>query len=263
MDVIQAFLLGIVQGVTEFLPISSSAHLIIASDIFGYQTHSVGLDVILHGATLCGVLVYFWKDLKKYFTSFLTNENLNEREYAYSLIIAFIPIVLIGLFAFKNIDVLRNTEIISSALILSSLALIVSDYTARHGYVKNVSIKCKGFGIGLFQVLAIIPGVSRSGITIAAGRSLGMSRREATKFSFLLSIPTIFASLLLVTFDWLEGGYVTESILSLVVGGLTAGIIAYFVVSIFIKTVERIGFLPFAIYQIILGLILISYTTVG
>ena len=258
MDIIQAILLGIIQGTTEFLPISSSAHLVIASDIFGFEIHSASFDVMLHGATLIAVVIYFWKDLWKYFFALFKRED-DKREYSVALILAFIPIIIVGIFAFQNIDILRRTDIIASTLIISALALIVADYAARYGHIKDFSLKKKGIGIGLFQVIALIPGVSRSGITIAAGRSLGFSRREATRFSFLLAVPTIFASVIFIGFQGIKENGVTESFLHISIGSIVAGIVAYLVISFFMKWVERIGFLPFCIYQILLGLILLSY----
>lgn len=262
MELFHIFILAVVQGLSEFLPISSTAHLTLASYFLKQDIHPLYVDIWLHAATLLAVVSYFFRDVVALFKSFFFAPNYKTREYADALIIATIPILFAGLLLYQSISVLRTPLIVATALFVSGLALIVADYVARHNLTTlRLTFRKKGFGVGLFQVLALIPGVSRSGITIAACRSLGFSRREATKFSFLLSIPIICMALI---FAMVQGSQSFDSLFSafsmqMSVGFVVAFVIAYATIHYFIKLVDRIGFVPFFIYQVIIGLLLILF----
>ena len=261
MDILQSVLLAVVQGITEFIPISSSAHLVIASKLFNFEVQNIAFDIVLHVATLLAVIVYFARDIVRFASACIFRSECEEREYAYAIIFGTLPIIVVGFFAYQNIDIFRTPFIISIALIISGVALIIADYAAKKGLVKEVPMLQRGFGVGLFQVLALIPGVSRSGITIAAGRAFGFSRKEAIKFSFMLSIPTIFAALILVIIsaEWTDIVVSLSDVYVLIFSGMIAFVVAYSVIYIFLKLVDRIGFVPFCAYQIFLGLFLLFF----
>ena len=258
MDILQSILLAFVQGITEFLPISSSAHLILVSELFNFEVQDVAFDIALHAATLLAVVVYFAKDLLRFMSACLFQGECEDREYAYAILFGTLPIIIVGFFAYQSIDIFRTSSIISISLILSGFALYIADYAARKGFTNDGSILKKGFGVGLFQILAIIPGVSRSGVTIAAGRAFGFSRKEATKFSFMLSIPTIFAALILsiVNIDFFSSSFQMGNIFVFVLSGAIAFFVAYLSIYALLKLVEKLGFAPFCIYQVLLGLFL-------
>ena len=267
MGVTEALFLGVVQGATEFLPISSSGHLFLLESIQpsvseGFLESSpinTGFIVVVHVGTLIAALVYFRNDLIRYLKAFLTGSREGDGLYAQALVVAVLPVVAAGFLLFTLVgDVRFSTDFIALALIISALALSVTDFAARYGFVRDVSIFNRGFGVGVFQVLALIPGVSRSGITIAAGRALGFSRREATKFSFLLSIPTIFASLVLVVYDWFSSGFLGSASF-LIAAGVAAFLVAMLVIHYFLRFVDQVGLQPFAAYQVLLGLVLLAF----
>ena len=195
MDTIQAIILAIIQGLTEFLPISSSAHLILLSEISGWEDQGQAFDVALHFGTLLAVLFYFKNDL----SNMLVHSNFQStNSFIHSQLgiisIATIPVVLFGgLFNDSIEQNLRSSMIIAIATIFFGLLLYLADSRKKNknDTVVNLGI---GFLIGLSQVFALIPGTSRSGVTITAGLFLGLSREEAAKFSFLLAIPVIMAA---------------------------------------------------------------------
>ena len=254
------FVLAVVQGATEFLPISSSGHLLLASRVFGNGLHPVGLDIVLHVATLLAVVLYFLKDLRVICAGVLRGSS-SERSYFFALLFGTIPVALVGWFLYDVFDVFRGVSVVAVALIVSGLALIVIDYMVRREILtfgRRVPLWRKGFGIGLFQIFALLPGVSRSGATIAAGRLFGLSRREASRFSFLLSIPVICGALLVFLLRTPPDTVFTGlSFFPLFFVALTAFAIALTVIHFFLKLIERIGFFPFFIYQVLVGLLLL------
>lgn len=196
MDIIHAFLLALVQGATEFLPISSSGHLILASHFFGYHTQLIGFDVVLHGATLVAALLYFRRDIVTLFVGCAKSDPL-QRQCAYAIFLGTIPTVIVGALIYNGIDVFRALPVVAISLILSASLLLFADWYLRAGFLHvDIPLHRKGFLIGLFQAIAILPGVSRSGVTMAAGRLAGFSRTESARFSFLLAIPVIAGALL-------------------------------------------------------------------
>lgn len=260
MGVLEIAFVAIVQGLTEFLPISSSAHIVLASHIFDGNVHAVGVDIVLHAGTLLAVVIYFAKEIKTQVRGLFLPTAYETREYTNSLILGTIPIVVIGALTYQGIDILRTPSVIAAALIISGLALIIADYAARRGLVDTrLSLRKKGFSIGVFQALALIPGVSRSGITIAAGRSLGFSRKEATKFSFFLSIPTIAAALMLAIIENARSAEVSQTLFSMemAVGFAVSFFVAYVTIHFFLRLVNKMSFAPFFMYQVLLGVLVL------
>ncbi len=258
MDIAQTLLLALVQGITEFLPVSSSAHLVLVSDVWGYAAQSVAFDIVLHGATLLAALLYFRKDIQTIATGVIKRDQ-TQQSYALALLFGTVPVVIIGILIYRGIEVFRAVPVIGIVLILSGIFLFIVDQCGKRGWIRSdTSLSRKGLFIGLFQTLSLLPGVSRSGITMAAGRLVGFSRKESTRFSFLLSIPAITGALLLVSAQADITSLSLISTLPLIAAAVTAFCVAYTVIHGFLKLIERIGFTPFCVYQIVLGIVLLS-----
>ena len=261
MDFIQAFWLAIVQGLTEFLPISSSAHLILPSAILGWQDQGLAFDVAVHVGSLIAVLAYFKNDVTQLIQSwvgstFLGRDTNAESQMAWFIILATLPAALVGLLAGGFIELhLRLIAVIATTTIVFGLLLGWVDWRVR-GTKSLQSLTWKSaLIIGLAQVLALIPGTSRSGITITAALALGFDRNSAARFSFLLAIPIIT----------LSGGYQTLQLLAessvpwfeIALATVVSGITAYLCIHYFLRLVDKIGMLPFVIYRLLLGVVLI------
>ena len=272
MEITHTVLLAFLQGVTEFLPVSSSAHLLIASNLLGQPIQTLGFDIAVHFATFLAVLIYFAKDICALIVKYFSGDKVG-RAYVHALALGTIPVIIIGLTLYSSFDTFRIIPVIAYALIISGFFLFIFDYVARKDLVRiAIPMERRGLIIGLFQALALIPGVSRSGIAIAGGRLMGFSRSDATRFSFLLSIPTITAAVILSAIDSfvafidliVSAGSVTaafniEIASSLVIAVVVAFAVALIVIHLFLKTVERIGFSWFFVYQVILGMLLLIY----
>jgi len=257
MTYLEALLLAIIQGLTEFLPISSSAHLILLSEFMG-STQNLFYDVSLHLGTLIAVCIYFRADLMDILDSVVRFKSLLQNLLLKQLIISCIPTLLIGFIFLDLIDsYLRTSFIIAITTILFGLVLYLSTFTKPKKMRVDEITLSDSLIIGLSQAIALIPGTSRSGITISAGLFLGLDNKTASKFSFLMAVPTIgaiaFYQLLSTDISYLIN-YFDINILGLIV----SFIIAYGTIDFFIKFINRIGFLPFIIYRIILGLALFS-----
>ncbi|HIO42965.1 MAG TPA: undecaprenyl-diphosphate phosphatase [Gammaproteobacteria bacterium] len=261
MDTLQLILLSVVQGLTEFLPVSSSAHLVLLSEFLGEEDQGIIFDVGVHFGTLMAALVYFRSDLKKMIINLGSHKFLSkENNLTANLIIAVIPILLLGFLLrdFVNLN-LRNSEVIAYATIIFGILLYTAQLRKGKEDLDSVNLK-QALIIGLFQCLALIPGTSRSGITITAGLFLGLSATAASRFSFLLAIPTIgaiaLAELIRVSFiDITDNG--TELSIALIISFL----VAYISIDMFLKLIDRIGFTPFVIYRLLLGGWLLMYWT--
>ena len=261
MDTLQLILLSVVQGLTEFLPVSSSAHLVLLSEFLGEEDQGIIFDVGVHFGTLIAALVYFRSDLKKMIINLGSHKFLSkENNLTANLIIAVIPILLLGFLLrdFVNLN-LRNSEVIAYATIIFGILLYTAQVRKGKENLDSVSLK-QALIIGLFQCLALIPGTSRSGITITAGLFLGLSATAASRFSFLLAIPTIgaiaLAELIRISFiDITDNG--TELSIALIISFL----VAYISIDMFLKLIDRIGFTPFVIYRLLLGGWLLMYWT--
>jgi len=254
---LEALLLAVIQGLTEFLPISSSAHLILLSEFMG-STQNLFYDVSLHLGTLIAVCIYFRADLMDIIHSVVRFKSLSRNLLLKQLIISCMPTLLLGFIFIDLIDShLRTSFIIAITTILFGLVLYLSTFTKPKKMRVDEITLSDSLIIGLSQAIALIPGTSRSGITISAGLFLGLDNKTASKFSFLMAVPTIGAialyQLLSTDISYLIN-YFDINILGLTV----SFIIAYVTIDFFIKFINRIGFLPFIIYRIILGLALFS-----
>ena len=261
MDTLQLILLSLVQGLTEFLPVSSSAHLVLLSEFLGEEDQGIIFDVGVHFGTLLAALVYFRSDLKKMIINLGSHKLLSEENnLTTNLVIGVIPILLAGFLLrdFVNLH-LRNSEVIAYATIIFGIFLYTAQLRKGKEDLDSVNLK-QALIIGLFQCLALIPGTSRSGITITAGLFLGLSATAASRFSFLLAIPTIgaiaLAELIRISFiDITDNG--TELSIALIISFL----VAYISIDMFLKIIDRIGFTPFVIYRLLLGGWLLIYWT--
>ncbi len=261
MNNIETAVLAILQGLTEFLPISSSGHLILVPAVFGWPDQGLAFDVAVHVGTLCAVLVYFrhelW-DMSRAWLGSVTGAGLNaDARLAWAVLFSTIPAALFGLLAKGLIEgPLRSPMVIAATTIGFGVLLWVADRCGRHQRDEHTLGWRDLVIIGTAQALSLIPGTSRSGITITAGLALGLDRRAAARFSFLLSIPIIVLAGAYLSYGLVISSQPVDwSVLALGVV-LSAGA-AYLTIDLFIRFVERIGMLPFAVYRLLLGALIL------
>ena len=257
MNFIDAIILGIIEGLTEFLPISSTGHMILASALLQIQneeflkTFEISIQL---GTILAIVFLYARK--------FLMNITIYKK-----LVVAFIPVAVIGFLTYKIIKTyLFNPIVVLIALIIGGIVLILIDkkvnsHSSKYREIENISYR-HAFFIGLFQSISVIPGVSRVAATIIGGVFNGFNKKQATEFSFLLAIPTMLAA---TSYDLLKtnatlGNY---ELLILILGSLVSFISAFIAVKLFIKFVEKYGFTFFGYYRIILGILFLLFFILG
>ena len=241
------------------MPISSSAHLILLSELAGWKDQGLVFDVALHFGTLLAVIFYFRDDLLNMFcpSNFKSIDSLIHSQLGI-ILVATIPVVLFGGSFYQLIEEnLRSPMVIAIATAFFGLLLFLAD--SRKNNKKNVAAVnlSIGFLIGLSQVFALIPGTSRSGVTITAGLLLGLSREEAAKFSFLLAIPVIFAASAFELYQLSQIEVLVFDYLDLFLGTVVSFGVAFFTIKWFLKMVQKIGMLPFFIYRLILGALII------
>ena len=261
MDTLHIIVLAVVQGLTEFLPISSSAHLILVPVILNWPDQGLIFDVAVHVGSLLAVMIYFRKEIvimtAAWFGSAFKQQHNQDSRLAWWVILGTIPAVLAGL-VFKDVieTELRSPIVIAWATIGFGVLLGIADRVklkARCEYGMNLK---DVIVVGCFQALALIPGTSRSGITITAGLFLGLTREAAARFSFLLSIPIILASGLFKTKELIESDMPIEMGLLLLAVFLSA-ISAWACIQLFLRMINRIGMMPFVIYRLVLGVLLL------
>ena len=262
MDTLHILILSLVQGVTEFLPISSSAHLILVPYLFGYSDQGLAFDVAVHVGTLAAVVGYFRRELAAIVVdvcaTLLPGRALTANaRLGWMILLATIPVGLFGLL-FKGLveNGLRLPLVIAATSIGFGILLWIFDLKGRRTRDEYSIRWSDALIIGLFQAMALIPGTSRSGSTITAGLMLGLTRKAASRFSFLISIPTIFLSGTLVTFDLVRNENPVEWT-PLLLGAALAFITAYLCIHFFLKFIERIGMLPFVLYRFALGAVIL------
>lgn len=265
-NLLQVFLLSVLQGITEFLPVSSSGHLILFAKLTSFSDQGLALDVAVHVGSILAVMIYFsediWNIVKNLFkTYFIPNLNNPGARLFWLIVIGTLPIIVVG-FLLENsgMECLRSTRIIGWTIFGYGILLYIADKTGMTIRKIDHLTPIDALLIGCAQCLALIPGTSRSGITITMARFLGMERRDAAKFSMLLSIPAIIAAACLVAFEMYKTGNLSDIVTA--IDGITysfgASIIAIYVVMWWLK---KSTFLPFVIYRVFLGgfLLLDSY----
>jgi len=254
----QIIILALIQGLTEFLPISSSAHLILPAQLTDWPDQGLAFDVAVHLGTLTAVLAYFRRDVAGFVSggwTLVAHRRLDPHaDLLLKIIFATLPIVILG-FVLKDWveSDLRSVPIIAFASIGFGVLLWYAD--RHHGDRATVTWQ-DALVIGLMQTLALVPGTSRSGITITAALLLGMSRTAGARFSMLLSIPTIAGAGMLLIRDVLAEG-LPDRWIPLVAGGAIAALSAYACIRTFIALIDRTGMTPYVIYRIVLGLVLL------
>jgi undecaprenyl-diphosphatase len=257
LDILQAGILGLVQGLGEFLPISSSAHLVIVPWLFNWEDQGLTFDIALHIGTLIAVAIYFWKDWLQLITKGVTDARSREGRLFWYLVLATIPGAMIGLLLEKKAETsFRNPVLIAIMLIALGIVLYwVDRKSAKKIEAENISLKTS-FLIGLSQALAIIPGVSRSGITMTTGLFLGLTREGAARFSFLLSAPIIFgAAIVKVPHIIANPAVITTNFIVGMVVSCVTGIAS---IGFLLRYVQTKTFLPFAWYRFILGALILT-----
>jgi len=260
MDLIQIVVLAVVQGLTEFLPISSSAHLILVPIVFNWQDQGLAFDVAVHVGSLSAVVIYFRRELVRmsidWGHSVALRKNIGESPLAWAVILGTIPAGLAGLILNDFVENnFRSPFIIATSTIVFGLLLWYADKQGKQKRSEHSLKILDILFIGIMQALALIPGTSRSGITITAGLLIGLSRDAAARFSFLLSIPLILAGGSLKTKDLIESNLPVDW-LAIIMGIVLSGLSAYACIHYFLKLLDKIGMMPFVIYRLFLGLIL-------
>ncbi|PCI76039.1 MAG: undecaprenyl-diphosphatase [SAR86 cluster bacterium] len=262
LDFIQVTILAVLQGATEFLPISSSGHLILPSLLLAWNDQGLTFDVAVHVGTLFAVLVYFRHDLQRLFfalaSSLFLREHSADSKLGWMLLAATIPAGLSGLLFASQVEQYgRSLMLIGVTSIGFGLLLFVSDrFGSQQRSLADMNWKT-ALLIGFSQVLALIPGTSRSGVTMTAALFCNLDRAAAARFSFLLAIPIITASGLLRGIDLLAAGTESVAWLVLLYAIFVSAVVAYLCIHYFLRLIERIGFLPFVIYRVLLGIALI------
>ena len=260
MDYLQTIVLALIQGVTEFLPISSSAHLILVPVIVGWPDQGLAFDVAVHLGTLVAVVAYFRRELVRMTAAgigSLAGRWSPDAKLAWAVVLGTLPVVFFGLIGKSFIESsLRGPIVIGVTAIVFGLVLWWADAKGSRNR-DEFSISWRDAAIiGVAQALALIPGTSRSGITITAGLMLGLTREAAARFSFLLSIPTLLASNVLIGRDLVQSEVPVEWG-TLLLGTVVAGVAAYACIGLFIRLLARTGMLPYVIYRVLLGIVLL------
>jgi undecaprenyl-diphosphatase len=264
---LQIIVLAVIQGVTEFLPISSSGHLLLVPALTGWKDQGLLTDVMVHMGSFMAVVVYFWRDCLNLFQGgfdILRGRMTPWGRLAMYIVLGTIPAVAFGLFLEKMgfMEAVRTMpQIIAwNAIIFGTLLYVCDRFGSQSNMLTNMRLP-SALVIGLAQALAIIPGTSRSGITITAARAMGFDRSEATRFAFLLGIPAIAGAGILKLTDAISSGQ------TITLPVITTAVLTFFValgtIAVLMKLVRRISFLPFALYRIALGIGLLALIYFG
>jgi len=260
MDALQAVILAAIQGLTEFLPISSSGHLVLPQTLLGWEDQGLAFDVAVHVGSLLAVLAYFRKDVSTLLTawtqSVVARQHSADSRLAWMVIVATLPAVVAGL-VFNDIieQHLRGGVVLATTTLVFGVILgLVDRYSSHSRSIADIGLRI-ALLVGFAQALALVPGTSRSGITMTAALLLGLGRSDAARFSFLLSMPIIAAAGSYKLLELLQhGSDVAWQLLA--IGLAVSAVTAYACISVFMKWVERVGMMPFAIYRVVLAIII-------
>ena len=261
MTLVQAIVLGAVQGVTEFLPISSSAHLILVPWIMGWPDQGLTFDVVLHAGTLIAILTFFWQDWYRMAASVFRRGREQEgtsSKLLFLVVGATIPGAVAGFLAQKVIETtLRSAFVLSITLIGVALLLWLAERTAHlNKDLEKLSV-ADAFSIGCAQALSLVPGTSRSGITIATGLFRGLTRQAAARFSFLLSAPITGGAALKKFLDLRHTGIADGDRLPMLFGFLSSLLMGYLTIKFFMRYLQRNTLQPFIVYRIAIGIVVL------
>lgn len=266
MNIWQALILGIIEGLTEFLPVSSTGHMIIGSSIMGIASDNFTktFTVVIQLGAILSVIVLYWK-------KFLPQKGdlKSSVDFYKKIIIAFIPAVIFGLIFKKYIDMLlENVIVVAIALLVGGVIFLMLDKwfaDAEERGSDELKSDKKAFKIGMFQVLAMVPGVSRSAATIIGGLTQGLNKKAAAEFSFFLAVPTMFGATVKDLWDYYHegGGFQDDQIMLLVFGNIVAFIVAMLAIKSFIGYLTKHGFKVFGYYRILVGTIILILHLMG
>ncbi|MBP1325371.1 undecaprenyl-diphosphatase [Leucobacter exalbidus] len=270
MGIFEAILLGIIQGLTEFLPISSSAHLRIASELMGIGDAGAAFTAITQLGTEAAVIVFFWRDITRiigrWFRSLTGSVPRKDPDamMGWWIILGTIPIVVLGLVFQDQIETtLRSLWIVAFTLIGFGILLGIADkFGRKQRDIKDLTWK-RGLIYGGAQALALIPGVSRSGGTITAGLMMGYTREAAARYSFLLAIPAVFGSGFYQLFKAIKSPTDTTPMGLTMLATVVAFVIALVVIGLFMKYISKRSFMPFVVYRVLLGIVIIVLLSTG
>ncbi|MDO3721165.1 undecaprenyl-diphosphate phosphatase [Marinobacter sp. chi1] len=257
MDFFQAFFLGLLQGLTEFLPISSSAHLILTPAFFGWTDQGVGFDLSVHLGTLLAVVFYFREDVfgiaRDGLISMGRRKVVGQGALALYLVIGTIPAGLAGLALLDLVDsTLRAVEVIFTTTLVFGILLGIADLLPKRQRTLDTLNWKDALLVGIAQAMALVPGTSRSGVTITAGLFLGMSRETASRFSFLLAIPIIVLASSVKLLEVATSDVVVDWN-GFLIGGVTSFLMAITAIHFFLKWLNTVGMWPYVIYRIVLA----------
>ena len=247
---VEILILSLIQGISEFLPVSSVAHLVVVSKYYAFTNQSLLIDICLHLGSLIAIIFYFRNDLFNFFK----NKN-----FLIKILIGTVPIIPIGYMLYQTglINELRNLKVIGWMSLLFGILLYVSDRIKDKKKIETDFTNKSAIIIGLFQVLSLIPGVSRSGITITSGRMLGFNRYDSAKISFFLSIPTLAAASLIGIYNIYKEGSAELNFLA-IIAIIFSFIFSYLTILIFLNFIKKFSLKIFVIYRIILSLIILA-----
>ena len=247
---IEILILSLIQGVSEFLPISSVAHLVLVSKYYEFANQNLLIDICLHLGSLLAIIVYFRNDL----FSFVKNKN-----FLIKILIGTVPIIPVGYVFYQTgiIHQLRNLEVFGWTSLIFGIFLYLSDKRNTNKKIETEFSNKSAIFIGLFQTLALVPGVSRSGITITSGRLLGFNRFDSAKISFFLSIPTLFAASILGVYNIYKEGSVELNFLA-IIAVIFSFTFSYFTIAIFLNFIKKFSLKIFVYYRIIISLLILS-----
>ena len=249
---IEVLLLSIIQGITEFIPVSSSSHLIIISEYFKFENQSLSIDISVHIGSFLAVLTYFRKDI----LNFIKNKFL-----FFKIIVSSIPVIVVGYLLVKTnlIELLRNIKIIGWTTILFGVLLYTSDKFKLDKKIEKDFTLRSALIIGFFQILSLVPGVSRSGITITAGRLLSFNRFDSAKISFLLSIPTLGAVSIFGLSNLIKSGDINFSLTN-IFSIILSYVFSFLTIKYFLRYVQNFSLNIFIIYRLLLGSLILFFT---
>jgi undecaprenyl-diphosphatase len=272
MSIIEAILLGIVQGITEFVPVSSSGHMVLVPYLLNLPTPDLNLIAVAHGGTLLALLVYFWRDLWRIALAFL--EGLRQRRpfadpesrLGWYLIVGTIPAAVAGFLLEDFFDEVFGTPTVAALFLLGTAVLLVTgEYMLKRTSEKEPRQMswADAIFIGLFQMLALFPGVSRSGSTMVGGLSRGLDRPTAARYSFLLSVPITTGAWLFKTVDLIQDGNVGAQMPFLLTTLVVSGIVGYACIHFLLEWLRRRSLYTFAIYCVVMSLVVLIFTAWG
>ena len=246
MSILESIVLGIVQGLTEFLPVSSSGHLVLLQNVFGFAEPQLFFDTMLHLGTLIAVVVVMWKEIIDLF-----RRPFNKMLY---LIIATIPAVIFGFLFSDFVEATFSGLYLGYGFLITAIILTLSEQLSKRQARKSDVGFSSSIVMGFMQVLAMFPGVSRSGSTIAGGLATGIDRKKAASFSFLMSIPVILGSVVLQGYKLVKANNVAVEWMPTIIGTICAAISGYFAVRFMLALIKRKRLYGFAIYVAALGI---------